>query len=166
MYKQWIAAILNQPVTKMAMMIPANQPRRRRQRNEAVSSHLFSRYRFTREGILFIVALVSEDIKRATKRGGALSPVMMVLVTLRYLATGAFLSVVGDTFGIHKCTVSRVITTVMKALVRHADRFIRWPTPEDKPTIKEAFYRQGGFPNCIGCVDRTIYMYIVKSNNI
>ena len=97
MYKQWKAAILNQPVTKMAMMIPANEPRRRRQRNEAVSSHLdldhlgdldlFSRYRFTREDILFIIALVSEEIKRATKRGGALSPVMMVLVTLRYLAT-------------------------------------------------------------------------------
>ncbi|VDI44044.1 Hypothetical predicted protein, partial [Mytilus galloprovincialis] len=63
------------------------------------NEELRERYRFGREGINFISNLVSDDITRKTKRNHALTVPQMVMVTLRFLATGSFLQVVGDTIG-------------------------------------------------------------------
>ncbi|CAC5421336.1 HARBI1 [Mytilus coruscus] len=63
------------------------------------NEELRERYRFGREGITFISNLVSNDISRKTKRNHALTVPQMVMVTLRFLATGSFLQVVGDTIG-------------------------------------------------------------------
>ena len=76
-----------------------------------------ARYRFRRESILFITNLVSGDISRNTRRNHALPPLHQVLIALRFYASGSFLQVIGDTFGVDKSTVSRVITDVSRALV-------------------------------------------------
>ncbi|KAJ8942400.1 hypothetical protein NQ314_010078 [Rhamnusium bicolor] len=44
----------------------------------------------------------------------ALTPIEMVLVTLRFLATGSILKIIGDFNGIDKSTASRVISKVIK----------------------------------------------------
>ena len=67
-----------------------------------------SRYRFSRNSIQFITDTIAADLERPTKRNRALKPQDQVLVALRFLASGSFLEVVGDTVGgIPKCTVSR-----------------------------------------------------------
>ena len=78
---------------------------------------LCARYRFGRESILFITNLVARDISRNTRRNHALHPLHQVLVALRFYASGSFLQVIGDTFGIDKSTVSRVINDVTQALI-------------------------------------------------
>ena len=50
--------------------------------------------------------LISEDIKRDTKRNKALSPFTQVLIFLQYVASGSFQQVVRDTIGVDKSTVS------------------------------------------------------------
>ena len=66
--------------------------------NHYSEEDLRSRYRFGREGINFMVELLSQEIASSTKRSHSLSVTEQVLVTLRFLASGSFLEVIGDTF--------------------------------------------------------------------
>jgi len=82
---------------------------------------------------------------------------MQVLITLRFLASGSFLQVIGDTFlGFDKSTVSRVVRRVTQALAVKLGDFIRFPsTRAERDEIKQGLFRVGGFPCAIGCIDGT-----------
>ena len=76
--------------------------------NHYSEEELRSRYRFGREGINFIVELLSDEIAPSTRRSHSLSATEQVLVALRFIASGSFLEVIGDTFlSYDKSTVSR-----------------------------------------------------------
>lgn len=62
-------------------------------------TELRARYRFGREGILFLSDLVRDKLTRQTNRNHALSVEQQIMVTLRFLASGSFLQVIGDTLG-------------------------------------------------------------------
>ncbi|XP_052082587.1 putative nuclease HARBI1 isoform X2 [Mytilus californianus] len=117
------------------------------------NDELRERYRFGREGIMFISNLVSNDVSRKTKRNHALTVPQQVMVTMRFLATGSFLQVVGDTIGLHKGTVSRIVSDVLNSLCDKRDEFIKWPRNVDE--TRGDFYRLSGFPNVIGAIDGT-----------
>jgi len=76
---------------------------------ELSNEKMSARYRFTNQGVDALEHLLREDLERATKRNKALTARTMILITLRFLATGAFFNVVGDSMGYYKCTVSRVV---------------------------------------------------------
>jgi len=68
-------------------------------------------------------------------------------MTLRFLASGAFLQVIGDTFGVDVATVSRVVTEVTDCLFRLKDVVIRCPVSDaDRRRVMT------------GCIDRTAYV--------
>ncbi|XP_052075959.1 putative nuclease HARBI1 [Mytilus californianus] len=146
------------------------------------NEELRERYRFGREGIMFISNLVSNDESRKTKRNHALTVPQQVMVTMRFLATGSFLQVVGDTIvynqtvnthfifvlyrspklyvvvfglftGLHKGTVSRIVSDVLNSLRDKRDEFIKWPINVDE--TRGDFYRLSGFPNVLGAIDGT-----------
>ena len=150
----------------MANLLFCDLRRRRRERrfragtrskiDEFTDDELRARYRFRRESILFITNLVAGDISRNTRRNHALPPLQQVLIALGFYASGSFLQVIGDTFGVDKSTVSRVITEVSRALTAKQPLFIKWPSTNDEcTTIKNESYSRGGFPCVIGCVDGT-----------
>jgi len=56
----------------------------------------------------------------------------MVLMTLRYLASGSFLVVCDDFVGVHKSTASRTTTRVSRATARLSSKFIRFPETEEE----------------------------------
>ena len=85
--------------------------------NHYSEEELRSRYRFGREGINFIVELLSQEIAPSTKRSHSLSVTEQVLATFRLLASGSFLEVIGDTFlSYNKSTVCRFVRRVTLAL--------------------------------------------------
>ena len=90
-------------------------------------------------------------------RNHAVSAEMQVLITLRYLASGSFLQVIGDTFlGFDKSTVSRVVRRVTQALSAKVGDFVKFPsTRAERDEIKQGLFRVGGFPCAIGCIDGT-----------
>ena len=116
---------------------------------------LRARYRFGRQSLEFIATLLSDDLRRSTRRNHAMPPLQQVLIALRFFASGSFLQVIGDTVGVDKSTVSRVVTNVSKALLARQNRFIKWPTNAEIVVNKNEFYRRGKFPCVIGCVDGT-----------
>ena len=106
--------------------------------NHYSEEELRSRYRFGREGINFIVELLSEEIAPSTRRSHSLSATEQVLVTLRFLASGSFLEVIGDTFlSYDKSTVSRVVRRLTLALASKVNDFVKFPTaPNERDEIK------------------------------
>jgi hypothetical protein len=141
-----------------------NHPRReRRYRPRGLNidglydEELRARYRFGRNAINYITNLPHEDLGRDTQRGHALEPEQQVLIALRFLASGSFLQVIGDSLGVDKSTVSRTVRDISLALNRRRNQFIKRPSLNneiDKIKNKNIFL-QAGFPSVIGCVDYT-----------
>ena len=115
-----------------------------------------SPYRFGRESIELLVDLLRDDLERATARNHVLSTAVQVLAALRFFASGSFLQVIGDTIGLSKSTVSRIISNVSYALAQKEIHFIKWPSTEAETVqTKRGFYDKGGFSRVISCVDGT-----------
>ena len=128
---------------------------------------LRSRYRFGREGLEFIVDLLTDEISPSTRRSHSLSAEEQVLITLRFLASGSFLEVIGDTFGSYdKSTVSRVVHRVTQVLATKVNDFIKFPdTRAERDKITQGMLKVGGFPCTIGCIDGTHMRIKSQSQN-
>ncbi|XP_066931127.1 putative nuclease HARBI1 [Clytia hemisphaerica] len=114
------------------------------------------RFRFSRQGIVFLTNLLRQDLQRPTQRNHALSVESQVLISLKFLACGSFQQVVGDVIGVDKSTVSRIVPQFCQALNRKRNQFIVFPTTaQQKTEIKQGFYRMAGFPSTIACIDCT-----------
>lgn len=80
----------------------------------------------------------------------------MVLLKLRFLATGSCLRVAGDFHGIHESTASRIVTKVLYAIAHKHNQYIKLPmTSQESTTIAEGFFDIARFPRCIGALDCT-----------
>ncbi|XP_041347232.1 uncharacterized protein LOC121367166, partial [Gigantopelta aegis] len=78
---------------------------------------IFAKFRFRRQEILAITDDISVDIL-LSKRMGSLTPLLQVLITLRYFASGSFQDVCGELIGVDQSTVSRTVTRVTDVLLR------------------------------------------------
>jgi len=69
---------------------------------------------------------------------------------------GSFQLVVGDTFGLHKSTVCRVVHRVTAAIAALKPQYVRLPsTAEDRRSIMGGFHAVFGMPGVIGAIDCT-----------
>ena len=119
-------------------------------------NNLRKRYRFSSQNIDRLVRLIGHRLERPTKRNLPLTPRQQIMIALRFYATGNFLQVIGDTFGVDAATVSRVITSVTEALFNIKDRVILFPvTDVARNTVKRGFFSMRGFPGVVGCIDGT-----------
>ena len=126
---------------------------------------LRSRYRFGRDSIEFLTGILENHLQRQTKRNHALSPTLQILVALGFFVSGSFLQPIGDTVGLPKSSVSRVVKDVSLALAQKQKKLILWPSPAELQVVKRGFYDKGGFPGVIGCVDGTHVRIQAPSTN-
>ncbi|KAB0804374.1 hypothetical protein PPYR_01344 [Photinus pyralis] len=126
------------------------------------------RFRLTKEGALEVLEKISDHIARKTERNHAVTPITMLLVTLRFYATGSMLIVVGDFCGIDKSTASRIVAQrcfgiwkrrfpvlafgmrvrldriqpiiVATAVLHNIARMRNIPDPEYNPDVEEAVH--------------------------
>ncbi|VDI29776.1 Hypothetical predicted protein [Mytilus galloprovincialis] len=117
---------------------------------------LIERYRFPRQGILSLTDLVTQDIQRPTARCHAIPPFLQVMVTLRFLAKGDFLSETADIHGISKASASRCVEEVTSSICKRLQN-IKLPRGNAEiDAVKEGFYKIARFPNVVGAVDGTL----------
>ena len=93
---------------------------------------LRARYRFGKESIEYITDLLADNLRRKTNRNHPLSALQQVLIALRFYASASFLQVVGDTVGVNKSTVSRVVANVSLALVARQQEYVKWPRQQQE----------------------------------
>ena len=112
------------------------------------------RYRLTRQLIMSLHDIIGPGLEPDTNRNHAVPAILQLFTALRYYATGTFQNVVGDNSGIHRSTVSRIITRVTVAICTLQHRYIKFPrTREDIRQAKEDFYAIASMPNVLGAID-------------
>jgi hypothetical protein len=77
--------------------------------------------------------IVKDVVIRPTARSMALPPVFVLVMALRFLASGSFLQVIGDTFqgvghGFRKSTVHGCVHTICQLLVTKIRDFVHMPS--------------------------------------
>lgn len=103
---------------------------------------VFKKFRFHRQAILDLCDSVQDDLEYVLPRKGSLTPVLQVLLALRFYATGAFQDVVADLIGVSQSTVCRAVQRVTDALIRQAGREIRMPTRQEARRNQGKFFLQ------------------------
>ncbi|KAM4610062.1 putative nuclease HARBI1 [Polymixia lowei] len=116
---------------------------------------LVERYRFSREGIIYLTDLLKPHISNSTRRSNALTATQTLCIALRFFCSGTFLYTVGDAENLGTTAVCRAIRKVYLALKRYLNVFVRFPGHLAEPAIKDDFYAIAAFPNVIGAVDCT-----------
>jgi hypothetical protein len=120
------------------------------------------RFRFYRETIYDILALIFADLVHATRRSRALPPLIQLLIALRFYACGAFYHVVGDHVHVDKSTACRALTRVSLALRALTKKVIVFPNRKKQAENKMKFGSFANFPGVIGLVDGCLFE--VKKN--
>lgn len=88
------------------------------------------KYRFTREGCITLIDILTPKLSHKTQRSRALPPQLQIFVALNYFATGAVLDDTATTHGVDRntasCTVHRVAEVLceMKETVSKIQTFL------------------------------------------
>ncbi|XP_061185188.1 uncharacterized protein LOC133193243 [Saccostrea echinata] len=106
---------------------------------------IFQRYRFRPATTHFLVNGLHQELTTDTNRNKPISPLLQVLLFLRFVATGAHLRLVGDSLGISESSVCRSVKAVASAIVAvFARLYITFPVGEIATKVKEGFRRVAG----------------------
>uniref|UniRef100_A0A914X5H1 Putative nuclease HARBI1 n=1 Tax=Plectus sambesii TaxID=2011161 RepID=A0A914X5H1_9BILA len=118
--------------------------------------NLYQRFRFDRQGIVDLAAMLAPALNSRTTKGRPIPPVAQVLIALRFSASGSFQAVAGDSVQVSQPTVSRIIHRVSLAVVRRINNFIIYPSdPAHIARTHQEFFEMAGFPGVVGVVDGT-----------
>uniref|UniRef100_A0A8C5DIE3 Putative nuclease HARBI1 n=1 Tax=Gouania willdenowi TaxID=441366 RepID=A0A8C5DIE3_GOUWI len=116
----------------------------------ASSSSLFDKGRFNQ-----CIHLVRPELQRRTRRSHSMSVEEQVLIALRFYASGSFYQVVGDSIGVDKSTVSKVVKAESVTLASLVNQFVCFPRDDQISQTKHKFLLLGNMPNTIGVIDCT-----------
>ena len=124
------------------------------------------RYRLTRQLILTLHDMIQHEIEPQTNRNMAVPAILQIFIALRYYACGSFQVVVGDSIGVHRSTVSRIITRVTASICGLKHRYVTFPrTRQAIQQTKEDFYDIASMPNVIGAIIGTLIMITRPKEN-
>ncbi|XP_061192286.1 uncharacterized protein LOC133200516 [Saccostrea echinata] len=99
---------------------------------------VYDRFRFRPQTIIFILGLFPV-LSRPTNRNHPLPPLIQLLLSLRYFATGAVHILIGDSLDISQSSSGRCIRAVAGQLANLARRFVVFPTNNDAASTKRDF---------------------------
>ena len=104
------------------------------------------RYRFYPESIMILLQTITVGLESATNRSMPLPPLLSLLVTLQFYASGSHFIVIGDIHGVSKASVSRAIrktTLLISSLIKE---FVKFPTQQldTLQAVKRSFFSIAG----------------------
>uniref|UniRef100_A0A8C2AYD0 Nuclease HARBI1 n=1 Tax=Cyprinus carpio TaxID=7962 RepID=A0A8C2AYD0_CYPCA len=118
---------------------------------------ILKKFRLPRQLIMELLDLLRPALARLTRRNFALSPEVQLLAALRSFATGSFIEVVGEGYGLSKTSVWRCVHSVTNALLRQAGDYIRLPaTCQEVQEVHQGCHAIAGIPRVLGLVDGTL----------
>lgn len=123
--------------------------------NEYDDQDFLARFRLTKPAVEVLLGHLGRRLDRAHKYATSVLPMLQLLVALRFYATSSFLMVDGDIFGLHKCTVSRIVARVSRAIASLRPQFIQFPGGRDANAVQRQFFEIAGVPGVVGAIDCT-----------
>ena len=124
-----------------------------------------ARYRIRREMFLELHDKIETFMSRSTSRSHSLSVTTQLAVTLQFLATGSFQTVVASAHGISQPSVSNCVRGVTDALCSIAKEYIQFPTAARQMRMQHEFMEKFGFPKVLGCIDGSHIPIVAPSTN-
>ncbi|XP_053372922.1 putative nuclease HARBI1 [Mercenaria mercenaria] len=112
------------------------------------------RFRLSKAGVIELMRIVGNHLDEG-RRGIDIPPMMQLLVTLRYFATGSYLRLVGDSFGMHITTVSNIVKKVSRNIASQRAMYIHYPDERQRLNTQQQFFRLCRIPGIIGAIDCT-----------
>ncbi|KAM7301071.1 putative nuclease HARBI1 [Ixodes scapularis] len=123
---------------------------------EVYSDREFSAcYRFSKTTVRELLCLLC--IRPSTDDSGKpLSPMLQLLVALRFYGAGAFQTVIGDLINVSQPTVCRVVGNITDLIIQELfPKVVQFPDATGRRSVTHAFYKIGKFPGVSGCIDCT-----------
>lgn len=114
------------------------------------------RYSFSKETVLHILELIVHGLERSSNRGKPVPPLIELLITLKFMTSGTFQSMIDDLHGVSQPTISRLIVKVSTLLSEMRNVFIKYPEDCTQITeISKSFNNSSKFSKVIGCLGST-----------
>ncbi|CAN7939490.1 unnamed protein product [Ixodes hexagonus] len=114
-----------------------------------------ARYRFTKNTVRELLAMLPLQAS-SDNRGLPLTPMLQLLVTLRFYGAGTFQVITGDVVHVSQPTVCRAVGIVTRLIARHLFRqLVCFPDASQFGTVMREFYELARFPGVTGCIDCT-----------
>lgn len=111
---------------------------------------IFDRFRFRPQTVYFIMERIAPTLTHNTTKNFALPPVLQLLTCLRFLATGAFHRLVGDSIGVSETTTGRCCHAVCDAIVHNMlAESIVFPKDNHARETKQQFLKVAGIKNTL-----------------
>lgn len=111
-------------------------------------------HRFSKENVSYLAQEFLEESNET--RGGALSAIQRMELTLRYLADPGFQRSVSYQVGVSQSTVCATVRKTIMEISTKANRWIRFPNSRDDiRTAQENWFQNRGFPSCFCAIDCT-----------
>lgn len=85
---------------------------------------MFKKYRFTRDGVRSIIAILDTALQPRTARNRAVPPSLQVFIALRFFATGSVLDSSATIHGVSRSTTCRIIRRVAESLSQRKNEVI------------------------------------------
>ncbi|XP_037558237.1 putative nuclease HARBI1, partial [Dermacentor silvarum] len=113
------------------------------------------RYRFSKETARELQLLLPLEAS-GNSRGLPLSPMLQLLLALRYYGAGSFQIVTGDLINVSQPTVCRAVDKVTRLIARHLFRkLVHFPELSQFASVMRDFFEIADFPGVTGCIDCT-----------
>ncbi|XP_071579088.1 putative nuclease HARBI1 [Temnothorax nylanderi] len=121
------------------------------------------RFRFSKNSVMFgILPLVEKRLAKINNRGLPISPILQLLICLRFYSTASFQLVLGDIITISQPTISRIVFRVSILLASYINRYIKIPSSEESRSENKRLFRELGrghggigLPSIDGAIDCT-----------
>uniref|UniRef100_A0A8W8NTG3 RRM domain-containing protein n=1 Tax=Magallana gigas TaxID=29159 RepID=A0A8W8NTG3_MAGGI len=124
--------------------VPRNFRDRSNPLEDLSASDIFARYRFHPDTIMDLLRQLP-DLSTHTKRNLPIPPLLQLLVTLRFLGTGATHILVGDDVKISRSTAGRCIRQVSALIANLAPNYISFPRGDQARQVMLEFAHIAGF---------------------
>jgi hypothetical protein len=124
-----------------------------------------AKYRFYPDSIVYMADVLSSALQRDTNRSNAMSPLYQVLLGLKYVCTGSYYYMVGDTLFSSKTAVHNAVHGFIDAICAITEDEIVFPRGAALEKVWETFYAIGGIPKVCGLLDGTLIKIQKPSSN-
>ena len=88
---------------------------------------IIKRYRLSRQLIMNLYDQIGDQLEPSTNRNHAFQAMLHIFCALHYYACGSYQNVVGDSIGVHRSSVSRIVRRVTAKMCNLRHRYIQFP---------------------------------------
>ena len=116
------------------------------------------RFRMSQSTFRKLLDMIKDTITVSNFANDAVAADKRLAITLRYLGSGADITMLADLFGLGETTIRTIIKQVVTAIAgcEQLQDLVQFPSTEDEfSLVAKRFFDRFQFPNCVGAVDDT-----------